>query len=200
MNTSPASAAPDPELYCGRILRQDFSPELKSLVRDCLLHLQALEEVRALGINYLSAWRLGEEDIWYEFVSRAFCQVFRCEASRVAEFFRRSVIERRRYRYSDLSPGLHREILTPEDLQRIRQELRDEARVAGTLQAIYHLRLEQGRTLWLKDEARVSIQEQDRVCLSFGRLMDVTKEMEAEEELKQTQETLRRLNEELKRR
>ena len=167
-----------PPGYCGRILREDFSPVLKTFVTDCLFHLNALEQARALGINYVSAWKLGAEGIWYEFVSKAFCQIFQCEPSEVAENFRSCMRERRGYRYSDLSPGLQKQILNARELERIRQELREEARVTGTLQATYRLGLKDGRTIWLKDEARIGIHEEDRLCLSFGRLMDVTKEME----------------------
>jgi diguanylate cyclase (GGDEF)-like protein len=73
----------------------------------------------------------------------------------------------------------------------LRRSLREEGKLSGRVEAIYKLDPGKGRIIWLRDQARVEIFGSDSVCLSPGLLFDVSKEMEAEDELKRTEAALR---------
>ena len=69
-----------PAAYCGKILTGDFSRSLKAHVHECVNHFGAFESMGAPGIRYISAWREGENIIWYEYVSLQLLQLLGCPA------------------------------------------------------------------------------------------------------------------------
>ncbi|MBW1817828.1 MAG: response regulator, partial [Deltaproteobacteria bacterium] len=185
MNTPKDFQSSELSNYCGLVLKGGFSPELSSYLETCISALRTLELSDAIDMTYISAWREGEENIWYEYVSKPFSDLFQCRPSNFRDLFQRSIMDRRIYRYSDshVDAGVKHEILTSSELKRIRKDLRNEARDRGVLEAIYKVRLPDGRIRWLKDSARIRIYESDKICLSIGSLVDVSKEMRMEDEL-----------------
>jgi HD-GYP domain-containing protein (c-di-GMP phosphodiesterase class II) len=107
-----------------------------------------------------------------------------CENSEVAEVFRDSIIDRRIYKDLDVDVGIRKEVKNRDELNCVREALREEGKKAGTIEAVYKLAVNSSGAVWLKDQATVEIYEQDGVCLSLGFLTVVSKEMEAEDELK----------------
>jgi signal transduction histidine kinase/HPt (histidine-containing phosphotransfer) domain-containing protein/ActR/RegA family two-component response regulator len=188
-----------PKDYGGAILTGDFSDALKSHVHECIVHFGAFERMGTPGIRYISAWREGENIIWYEYVGRQLLALLDCPAEKAAETFRDSLQHRRVYRYLDMKPGVEKEIQFSDALRSLRFGLRNESRVKGIVEAVYQLSVADGRIVWLKDQASVETFETDRTCLSLGCLTDVSKEMEAEEELNRAQESLQRYAADLRR-
>jgi predicted enzyme involved in methoxymalonyl-ACP biosynthesis len=86
----------------------------------------------------------------------------------------------------------HEEILQGNQVEGRKYELREEAQNRGTLDAVYKISTGGGQTHWLKDQAVLEHFKPDNIMISLGNLCIVTKEMEAEEHLKQTQEALRK--------
>jgi signal transduction histidine kinase/FixJ family two-component response regulator/HPt (histidine-containing phosphotransfer) domain-containing protein len=188
-----------PPPYCGVILTGAYSDALKARIRECIAQFDAFERLGTPGIRYISAWRDGENIIWYEYVSRHLLELLDCPAEKAAEAFRNCLQHRRVYRYLDMKPGVKKEIQFSDALRNLRSGLRKESRVKGIVEAVYQLAVAGGRFVWLKDQASVETFESDRTCLSLGCLTDVTKEMEAEEELNQAQSALQQYAEELRR-
>jgi len=180
-------AAPD---YCGCILSGDYSVELKRRVADYIDHYRVFEDTGSAAILYIAAWQGEKEKIWYEFASQRFMKLLGCKNSDVAEVFRDSIIDRRIYKGLDVDVGIRKEVKNREELNYVREELREEGKKAGTIEAVYKLSVNNNGAIWLKDQATVEIYEQDRICLSLGFLTIVSKEMEAEDELKKHHDQL----------
>lgn len=168
--------------YCGRILKGNYSMDLKRRVSDYITCYLAFEKTGNPAIPYISAWEEPGKEIWYEFVSRRFTQLFQCEPSKVAEFFQNSIIDRRIYKYPDADEEIKKEVLSRRELDSARKILREDVKKAGTIDAVYKISLEENRIMWLKDLATVEAYEQEGIYLSRGCLTVVTKEMRAEEE------------------
>ena len=179
--------APD---YCGRILTGEFSIELKKRVSESIDHYRVFEDTGSAAILYIAAWQGEEEKIWYEYASQRFLKLLGCENSKVAEVFRDSIIDRRIYKDLDVNLGIRKEVKNREELKHVREELREEGKKAGTIEAVYKLSVNNNGAIWLKDQATVEIFEQDGICLSLGFLTIVSKEMEAEDELKKHHDQL----------
>jgi hypothetical protein len=86
--------------------------------------------------------------------------------------------------------GIRKEVKNREELNYAREALREEGKKAGTIEAVYKLAVNNSDAVWLKDQATVEIYEQDGICLSLGFLTNVSKEMEAEDELKKHHDRL----------
>jgi putative nucleotidyltransferase with HDIG domain len=200
--------------YLGRILRANFSERLKSDVMDHITSLGALDKAGTLGLAYISAWQEGKETIWYEYISRRFRDLLGCPYEDVMQVFRDSIRARRVYWYSSVDASIGQEILTAEQLQQISSHLREEAKATGTLEATYKITVKDDRSIWLKDKATIKYYEPDKVCLSHGSLMDVSKETrlemfsswmaqkaydELEKRVQERTERLAKLNRQLKR-
>jgi diguanylate cyclase (GGDEF)-like protein len=97
---------------------------------------------------------------------------------------------------------------SPEDLQQVvlkssevrerKSQLREEVKKSGILEAVYKISAVDGKNYWLKDQARLEPFEKDKIYISIGNLTVVTKEMEAEEHLKQVQKALRKSEQKFK--
>ena len=176
--------------YCGCILSGDYSLELKIRVAESIDHYRAFEETGSAAILYIAAWQGEKEKIWYEYASQKFMKILGSENSNVAEVFRASIIDRRIYKDLDVDVGVRKEVKNREELNHAREELREEGKKAGTIEAVYKLSVNNTDAIWLKDQATVEIYEQDGICLSLGFLTIVSKEMEAEDELKKHHDQL----------
>ncbi len=176
--------------YCGRILSGNFSIELKKRVAEYIDHYRGFENTGSAAILYIAAWQGKKENIWYEYASQKFVNLLGCENSKLAEFFRDSIIDRRIYKDLDMNIGIQKEVTNREELNSAREELREEGKKAGTIDAVYKLAVNSSGAIWLKDQATVEIFKQDGICLSLGFLTIVSKEMEAEDELKKHHDRL----------
>jgi len=176
--------------YCGCILSGDYSVELKKRVAETIDQYRIFEETGSAAILYIAAWQGEKEKIWYEYTGEKFINLLGCENSEVAEVFRDSIIDRRIYKDLDVDVGVRKEVKNREELNYVREELREEGKKAGTIEAVYKLSVNNTGAIWLKDQATVEIYEKDGICLSLGFLTIVSKEMEAEDELKKHHDQL----------
>ena len=171
----------DPAYY-GKILTGRFSQPLKERVAQCISSNRAFEDTGNPAICYIAAWHEKDRIIWYEFAGRGLAELLGCESSQAAEVFRKSVVERRIYKYQAEDPGIKKEVIRQRELTSFRKELREEVKKTGIIEAVYKLALSDGRTFWLKDQAEIERYPEDQASISLGCLTVVTKEMEAAEE------------------
>ena len=179
-----------PPDYCGRILNENYSEELKRRVVECCKRYHAFEEIGTPAIPYIAAWRQGSDTIWYEYTSQRLADLLDCRLTDVAEVLRNGVIDRRIYRSMSAEAGISKEIKSREELNAAWRELREEGQKTGAIQAVYKIVLRKGSAIWLKDQAMIETLESDRICLSPGLLTNVSKEMEAEDELEKHHDQL----------
>ena len=176
--------------YCGKILNQNYSENLKHRVSECISHFSLFEKTGNPSIPYIAAWREGEKRIWYEYTSQKFMDLMGCNGQELAETFRNAVIDRRIYRYPEMDSGILEEILPKSELVQYREELREEGKNSGTVEAVYKISLNPDNLVWLKDQAMVETYPEDGICLSLGCLTVVSKEMAAEDKLKKHRDLL----------
>ena len=181
-----------PEDYYGRILSGKFSDLLKNHVDALIREFRAFDELGSLAMPYISAWQDKQNIIWYEFVSKRFIGLLECDYHEAPDFFRQSIIERHRYGITENNDDPQEEILKKDQVKVLKSELRKEAINRGSLDAVYKISTGGGAIHWLKDQANLQAFESDGITISLGNLCIVTKEMEAEERLKQAQEELRK--------
>ena len=177
--------------YRGIILSGDFSMELKSRVASCIDSLGLFEETGNPAIAYLSAWWEHKETIWYEFISERLVNLLGCKPETVADFLRNNIVERREYKYLGDSASIMQETVDQLELGRIKAAMREEVEKTGTVEAVYKVALNGEQTIWLKDQAIIETYAKDGIILSLGWLAVISKEMEAEEELKLAQKELK---------
>lgn len=186
--------------YCGRILKDEFSNELKKRVADAISLFRSFSVNANPSIPYISAWRENSDKaIWYEFAGSRLLQLLDCQPCEVAEIFRGSVLQHLTYHYGSDSEKISKKMIDHKDLEHIQEELRHEGKSRGTMEAVYKISLKDRPAIWLKDQATVESFPEDHICLSFGSLTDVTMEMKAEEQEQQEQELLRSRHRELER-
>ena len=184
--------------YYGRILNGTYSRELKRRIVECIQHFQVFDELGTPAIPYIAAWQEKRKVIWYEFVSRQLLQLLGCSHSDASKFFRNSIIERHIYTKMDALGDPQAVVLKSNEVIERKSELRKEVKESGILEAVYKISAVDGKTYWLKDQARLESFETDKIYVSIGNLTIVTKEMEAEEHLKQVQQALRKSEQEFK--
>ncbi len=183
--------------YCGLILNGNYSDELKSHVADCIHRFYAFDQSGSPAIPYISAWHENEKIVWYEFASKRFAALLECDVSELPESFRKSIIDRREYK--DLDQCIQQEVISKQKLSDLRTDLRDEIKKKGVLEAVYKIASGKEKTFWLKDQATIESYEGDGINISLGCLTIVTKEMEAEEHLKRTEEALKKSEDKFRR-
>jgi diguanylate cyclase (GGDEF)-like protein len=204
MNPSPENRTirmPDqhtPQGYYGRILNGDYSRGLKSRIAECIRHFQVFDDLGTPAIPYIAAWQEKRNVIWYEFVSRQLIQLLGCNHSDASEYFRNSIVERRIYTKMVAPEDPQEVILQSNEVAERKSELREEVKASGILEAVYKIRAADGKTYWLKDQARLEAFESDYIYVSIGNLTIVTKEMEAEQHLKQVQKALKKSEQKFK--
>jgi len=167
--------------YCGRILTGEYSKALKKRVSECIATFKAFEEIGSLSIPYISAWHEDENVIWYEFAARRFTDLMGCDTTSLAGVFRESILDRRIYKYSGAEPGILKEVLSREELEEARKQLRENSKEYGNVEAVYKISLGDNIHCWLKDLANVETYTEDNICISIGCLTIVSREMESEE-------------------
>ena len=177
--------------YCGRILNGAYSDRLKDRVAACIRRFAEFDATGSPAIPYLSAWQEAQNIIWYEFVSRRLTDLLECDTANAAESIRNSIIQRHVYG-RDFDEGIRQEVIKQNEMQIQRSGLRAEAQESGTVEAVYKVRTAGGKTLWLKDQAVIESFKPDGITISLGTLTVVTKEMEAEEHLKQARNELKK--------
>lgn len=174
--------------YHGRILDSGYSEELKMRLAEALSVYQGLDSVPGPFLHYISAWDEKTGAIWYEFASKGFLKIFDTDTEGLPEIFRKAVIDQRVYKYFDVTIKKH--IIRKADMAFIRESQRKQGKTAGNIEAVYKIRTQSGRILWLKDSVLIESFDNDGICLSFGNLTEVSKEMELEEELARTKTAL----------
>jgi diguanylate cyclase (GGDEF)-like protein len=178
--------------YYGHILTGNYSQPLKDHIARCVRNFQGFDRMRTPAIPYIAAWHETQNVIWYEFVGRQLIQLLGCVHADAAEFFRNSIVERHIYSTVDTPEDLQQVILKSNELIERKTELREEVKKSGILEAVYKISAADGKTYWLKDQARIEPFKTDNIFISIGNLTIVTKEMEAEEHLKRVQKALRK--------
>ena len=187
-----------PDAYCGHILKGNYSQPLKDHVTRCIQDFQRFDRLGAPTIPYIAAWKETQHVIWYEFVSRQLIWLLGCDSADAADFFRNSIVERHIYSKVDSLEDMQETILQSNELLERKTELREEVKKSGILEAVYKIAAADGRTYWLKDQAQLESFESDQIYISLGNLTVVTKEMEAEEHLKQVQNALKKSEQKFK--
>ena len=173
-----------PRNYGGRILNGYYSVELKRRLVEIIERYQAFEDTGSAGILYVAAWQSQDKQIWYEYTSQSFLELLDCRQSEVADVFRDCVVDRRIYKTLDMDVGIHKQVQSRAELEDSWAELREECKKTGTIEAVYKIHTRDGRVIWVKDQANIEFYFRDRISLSLGLLTVVSKEMEAEDELK----------------
>lgn len=173
-----------PRNYSGRILNGYYSVELKRRLVEIIERYQAIEETGIAGIFYVAAWQSHDNGIWYEYTSQSFLDLLGCRPAEVAEILRNCIVDRRVYKTLDTNAGIYKQIQNRAQLEEVREELREESKREGAIEAVYKIVRRDGRVIWLKDQANIEFHFRDRISLSLGLLTVVSKEMEAEDELK----------------
>ncbi|MBW2432740.1 MAG: GGDEF domain-containing protein [Deltaproteobacteria bacterium] len=187
-----------PDGYYGHILKGNYSQLLKDHIVRCIHNFQAFDRLETPAIPYIAAWQETQHVIWYEFVGRQLIQLLGCDDADASEIFRNSIVERHIYSKMDRPEDLQEVILKSDELLERKSELREEVKRSGILEAVYKVAAVDGKTYWLKDQAKLESFESDQIYISLGNLTVVTKEMEAEEHLKQVQDALRKSEQEFK--
>ena len=181
-----------PAGYYGRILNGSFSAQLKRRILECIRHFQVFDDLGTPAIPYLAAWQEKNNAIWYEFVSEQLVKLLGCDHSAASGFFRKSIVERRIYSKMDKPEDLWEVVLKSKEMQARKFQLREELKKSRILEAVYKISAPDGKTYWLKDQAHIEPFETDGIYISIGNLTIVTKEMEAEEHLKEVQQALKK--------
>jgi signal transduction histidine kinase len=169
--------------YCGRLLLEDCSGHLKTKIREQIAACFSFDQINIPIMPYISAWRLDQPGIWYEYVSRQFLDLFNCGPDAIARTFCGAILDRREYRNNGETPMIREMILPGRELEGQRPILRGKTSQTGTMEAVYKVKLPDTRITWLKDWASITTFEQDRVCLSPGYLTDVSMEMLQKDQL-----------------
>lgn len=177
--------------YHGRILPGRYSERLQQRVSKAISHFLAFDALGTPVIPYISAWRDDHQYMWYEFAGQGIMQLLDCGPEKVSSTLRHSIVDRCIYKYPKLSPTITKETICQCDLLKSRQKLRNEVRRNGTVEAVYKIATPRHGLIWLKDQAKIEVFQDDGINLGLGVLNFVTKEMRAEEELKLAKEELK---------
>lgn len=175
--------------YTGRILAGSYSNGLQKNLSQAILHLEALERIGSPIIPYIAAWRPDGEHIWYEYTGSRLHSLLGLKTADLADAFRANIITRCLYRIQKNPPAIDKIVRDRSQLDRMRSSMRRIAERGGAVEAVYKIDVNNS-PLWLKDLARIELYGDDGVVLSYGSLIDVTKEMQLEEKLTEVQEEL----------
>ena len=100
---------------------------------------------------YISAWQDKQNIIWYEFVSKRFIRLLNCDYRETPDVLRRSIMERHRYGITENNDDPQEEILKKDQVKVLKFELRKEAKIRSSLDAVYKISTGGGAIHWLKD-------------------------------------------------
>ncbi|MFH2123083.1 MAG: ATP-binding protein [Pseudomonadota bacterium] len=170
-----------PEGYPGRILSGPYSQALREHVQLSIKRLEDFERLEIAPMVYVAAWKEQEKVIWYEFVGQRFLRLLDCRSDQAAARFRSLVLDQRTYSSHAGNLDVQEEIITSDRLRKEEDYLREHRLQAGRMEAIYKMDI--AGTSWLKDSSVLEIWPADGICLSFGCLIDVSKEMEQKDQI-----------------
>jgi diguanylate cyclase (GGDEF)-like protein len=187
-----------PDGYYGRILDGNYSEPLQRRIHSCIQQFESFDQLATPAIPYIAAWQESQQVIWYEFVGRQLIQLLGCDYSTACDTFRNSIVQRHIYSLVEAPARPHEVVLKSNELIERKSELRGAVQNRGYLDAVYKIKTGDGRTYWLKDQARLESFESDQIYLSLGNLTIVTKEMEADEHLKRVQKALKKSEQKFK--
>ncbi len=180
--------------YHGRILLSDrFSLSLRHKLTECISTYRKFECIGNGLLLYIAAWEGDEKQMWYEYASSNFVALFGCRPNELGEVFRNNVISRHAYVSSDQPQLLAKDIISRGEIDNSWEKLREEGKKAGTIEAVYEISCGNGGNRWFKDQAMIEVYAEDKICLSLGSLTILSKEMEAEEKLKEQHDLLENL-------
>ncbi len=170
-----------PAGYGGRILHGDYSVELKQRVLHSLRQLADFECFGLSPLLYVAAWHEQEKIIWYEFMADRLLSILACNCEEAAERFRFLVQDQRTYSCREGGLAVKEEIIPSGVLRESGENIREKRLDSGRMEAIYKMDL--AEISWLKDSSVLETWKEDEICLSFGCLTDVSKEMEQKDQL-----------------
>ncbi len=177
--------------YHGRILLSGrYSIALRQRLAECITCYQAFENTGSAAMLYIAVWKGNDKRIWYEYAGKYLLSLFGCEHHEIADVFRKSVLDRRIYQDLDVAAGMEKQVQNQDEISSTWEELRQEGVKSGTIEAIYKITLGQGNKIWLKDQATIEAYQQDNMYLSLGMLTVVSKEIAAEDKLKEHHDLL----------
>lgn len=175
--------------YTGRILTGPYGDRVQKSLMKAIVHLDALEKVGTPTIPYIAAWVPGDGDIWYEYAGKRLHEILGAKDAELATTLRRNLIARCLYRNQLTPPGIVKIIRDKVQINQMRKHLRRMAERGGTSEVVYKLDVP-GGAVWFKDLARIEVHENEKLVISYGSLIEVTKEMQLEEELSAAKEAL----------
>ncbi|MDD3815778.1 MAG: ATP-binding protein [Desulfocapsaceae bacterium] len=170
-----------PQGYTGRILKGSYSQALCEHVQHSIERLENFERLGLAPMVYVAAWQERDKVIWYEFVGQRFLRFLDCSADQAATRFRSLVLDQRTYSSHEGDLAVQEEIIPSDRLREDEDCLREHRLQTGRMEAIYKMNL--AGTSWLKDSSVLEIWPADGICLSFGCLTDVSKEMEQKDQI-----------------
>jgi HD-GYP domain-containing protein (c-di-GMP phosphodiesterase class II) len=177
--------------YHGCILKSaGYSAALRHRLAECIECYRAFENTGSEAILYIAAWEGNYQNIWYEYTAKYFTTLFQCEQHEIADVFRRSIKDLQIYKDLDAEGNFLKQVKSHDEISYTREELREEGKKAGSIEAVYKIETGQGNMIWLKDQATIEVYEKDNICLSMGILTIVSKEMKAEDKLKKHHDLL----------
>lgn len=175
--------------YTGRILAGSYSRGLQRNLSQAIVHLEAMERIGSPIIPYIAAWRPEGGHIWYEYTGSRLHKLLGLKTAELSDAFRDNIITRCLYRTQKNPPSIDKIVRDRPQLERMRGSMRRMAERGGAVEAVYKIDVN-GSPVWLKDLARIETHDQDRIVISYGSLIEVTKEMQLEERLSELQEEL----------
>lgn len=173
----------------GNIVPRSYSTKLQHHLASSIAQFKALEEMDAPIIPYIAAWSPAGGHIWYEYTGKKLHELLKLHTTEVAGALRDNILSRCLYQVREQPPAIDKITINRAQIELFRATMRRKAEKGGGVDAIYKFAVN-GRSLWLKDLARIEVHEQDRIVLSHGTLIDVSKEMQLEETLVQVQSEL----------
>ena len=176
--------------YYGCILNNPYSKALKQRVAEYISRFETFDEINGPALPYIAAWQKRKKTIWYEFVSKRLVELLDCDVKDAPQVFRDSIVERHRFIKKLNRHRLKEEILIGRQVKGRKKKLREDVIKRGTLEAVYKMAFKNGYTIWFKDQAVLEAFDFDGIYLSLGNLTNVTREMELDEQLKDTQAAL----------
>ncbi|MBU0730938.1 MAG: HD domain-containing protein [Proteobacteria bacterium] len=178
--------------YNGQLLYGAYSDELKRKITDYIAQYLALDKINAPVIPYISAWHESDEEIWYEYTGIELNRMLGCDRDKIPETLKNSIIDRIIYKSPTGPPSVTKEITRRHQLDSSRTSIRETSKKEKTIDAVYKILTPYNGMIWLKDQAIIEVFPADGIYLSRGFLIDVTKEMRAEEILKKAEGELKR--------
>ena len=164
--------------YAGRILHEEYSPELKQRVAALVSAFEGFDVTGVPGIPYITAWQHDDNVMWYEFAGHEFTRLFGCGTKELAAKFRNAVVDHRLFHRPEVEAGIRETVRSKQELSGMRSGLRAEVARKGNVEADYKVSLVGDTShIWFKDRARVETFDRERISISFGFLTDVTNEM-----------------------